>query len=85
MTGLDGPYAVGGAICYFEQGSNRGIRYVSSWAPFTATGIPAFDATGNIVSTGTALVARSNTAGGVAMWRSTDGVNWTASTGITTT
>lgn len=85
MPGLDGPYAVGSAICFFEQGSNKGIRYTSSWAPFTATGIPAFDGTGNIISTGSALIARSNTAGGIAMWRSADGINWTSSTGITIT
>lgn len=86
MPALDGPYYVGTTALYVEQGAARGIKNAGSgWSAFTATGIPAFDATGNIISTGAALIARSNTAAGLATWRSTNGTSWTAATGITTT
>lgn len=85
-AGLVGPYHVGSTTLFVSQGSAKGIKNAGSgWSAFTASGIPAFDVLGNIVSDGTRIVARSNTAAGLQMWSSSNGTSWTASTGITTT
>ena len=84
LSGLSGPYNLGGTPVYVEEGGIRYVEYTgSSWSPNTASGRPPFAAWRGVISLPSGgLIIPAWTNQGYAMYRSTNGLTWTVGTGI---
>ena len=85
LSGLSGPYNLGGTPVYIEEGGSRYLTYSGgSWSVQTAYGRPAFASWRGVISLSTGeLIIPAWTEQGYSMWRTVNGMTWTIGTGIT--